>query len=455
MRRNPTVAGGWALLSILLLSHCSSVPNRADPERRAGRRLVMISIDGLRPEFYLDQRYPAPHLRRVKETGAWSAGVEPIFPSVTYPSHASLVTGVSSAEHGVLANKRFADGPSEEWYWDEKHLKASTLWHVTRAAGGRVAILRWPASVGSAVDWLLPEIFFSPGIDPVRDWALVASRTDPGFLAELKRATGVDGFRNVDEVDQFSTEAAVYVLREKKPDLTLVHLISVDIAQHLAGREAESVRQALATTDARVGRILAATDPERDVVFIVGDHGFSDFRRLFHPNAWLATKGWLQGPGQGSNLARWDAYVQADGGSGAVYVRDPKQAERVVRELKAAAHGRFRVLDRSELDKLGAFPGAVAALEAAAGWALGGRYSGNEEEVLPAVRGHHGYLPTLKAMRTGFIAAGPGVQRGELPKFNLLQVAPTAAAVLNVSLPAARGQVLLPVVGAQPSAVAH
>jgi hypothetical protein len=99
----------------------------------------------------------------------------------------------------------------------------------------------------------------------------------------------------------------------------------------------------------------------------------------------------------------------------------------------------------SELASMGAFPGAALGLAAAEGYMLAGVDA--PKEMLPTgdLRGMHGYLPTLPAMATGFIAAGPGIRRGvELPLVRQLDVAPTLAALLDVPLESALG---LPLVG--------
>ncbi len=84
--------------------------------------LVVLSIDGLRPTDVLQAAQHGlrvPHLRRLVADGAHASGVVGVLPTVTYPSHVTLVTGVSPARHGILANQPFDPMARNMggWYW--------------------------------------------------------------------------------------------------------------------------------------------------------------------------------------------------------------------------------------------------------------------------------------------------------------------------------------------------
>src|SRR6185503_8787817 len=78
------------------------------------KKVVLISIDGFRPEFYLEDRYLTPTLKSLRDQGVFAIGAEPVFPSLTYPNHTTLITGVYPSKHGVLSNTLFSwqKGPS-------------------------------------------------------------------------------------------------------------------------------------------------------------------------------------------------------------------------------------------------------------------------------------------------------------------------------------------------------
>src|SRR5205807_7599202 len=75
-----------------------------------GRALLLISIDGLRPDYVLkagEHGLKIPRLRRILQEGAHATGVRGVLPTVTYPSHTTLLTGVWPAKHGIYSNLTF------------------------------------------------------------------------------------------------------------------------------------------------------------------------------------------------------------------------------------------------------------------------------------------------------------------------------------------------------------
>src|SRR6185436_2414790 len=158
-------------LILLVLGSCAAPP----PPSAPCEHVVIVSIDGLRPDFYLGD-FEAPALKEIGAGGAKALSVESVYPSSTYPAHATLVTGVRPAKHGIHANTTWtAQGSTRDWYWYAKDLKAKTLWQAAREKGLKVAITYWPTSVGAPADWLLGEIWDPEGKETVR--RLAASAT--------------------------------------------------------------------------------------------------------------------------------------------------------------------------------------------------------------------------------------------------------------------------------------
>ena len=137
-----------------------SLPVGGEPETRPADHVVLISIDGLRPEFYLDPRWPAPMLRQLVARGAHAEGVQGVFPTVTYPSHTTIVTGVRPDRHGIHYNSPFEpDGQTGRWFWEESLIRVPALWDLTRKAGLQTAALGWPVTVGAPIDRNVPEVW--------------------------------------------------------------------------------------------------------------------------------------------------------------------------------------------------------------------------------------------------------------------------------------------------------
>ena len=90
--------------------------------------VILVTVDGFRPDFYLDASWGTPNLHMMKDSGVSAKGVNPIFPSVTYPDHTTIITGVPPAKHGIYYNAPFEpQGASGEWYFHYDSIKVPTL----------------------------------------------------------------------------------------------------------------------------------------------------------------------------------------------------------------------------------------------------------------------------------------------------------------------------------------
>ena len=218
-----------AVLIAALLGLGAAAPQAGEP----CEHVVIVSIDGLRPEFYRDAE-TAPTLTALASAGARAGAVESVFPSSTYPAHASIVTGVRPARHGIQANTTWTEqGSTRDWYWYAKDLRARTLWQAAREKGLKVAITYWPTTVGAAADLLLGEIWDPDGKDTIRR---LASSATPGLLPELALGVGIPQEKIASDraaIDAFVSRAAAYVFKKHRPGLQLVHLLNVDEVERL------------------------------------------------------------------------------------------------------------------------------------------------------------------------------------------------------------------------------
>jgi predicted AlkP superfamily pyrophosphatase or phosphodiesterase len=411
--------------------------------------VVLVSIDGLRPEFYRGD-YETPTLKEMARDGASADAVESVYPSVTYAAHATIVTGVRPWKHGIYGNTTWTErGSTRDWHWYARDLKARTLWQAARDKGLKVAITYWPVSVGAAADWVLGEIW-----DPDKTGTaerLQAAAT-PGLLVELSLALGVPREKIAEDkaaIDTFVSRAAAYIFRRYKPDLQFVHLINVDEAQHQNGRDAPEVRDAVRRQDENLARIRKGIEDsglkDKTLLVVVGDHGFTDVSRNINPNALLRDQGYIDL--EEEKVKSWRALARSSGGSAAIYVKDPARVEEVAEAFRKASTQRgealYRVVGRPELDTLGFNPEAALALEPEQGWAFSGALAPGLVHGLPTVKGNHGQLPSRPELQTGFVAWGAGVRPGAvLKKARLIDVAPTIAKVLGLEMKDVEGAAL-------------
>lgn len=443
------------LLAALLLT-LSATAARGE---RPADHVVLISIDGLRPEFYLDPTWAAPMLRQLVAAGAHAEAVRGVYPSMTYPSHTTMVTGVLPARHGIFYNSPFEPaGQSGRWYWQAAAIRVPTLWDAVRAAGGTTAAIGWPVSVGAAVDFLLPEVW---SLDPqVTDIELMRRLARPeGFMAELEReATGRLTMENfhIDHMtrDDRAGDMAAYLLAAHRPTLLLVHLSEVDHFQHEDGRDSWRVRRAVGAADRAVSQIYEAAERvailQRTAFVITGDHGQVDLHTRLAPNVWLVEAGLMAAR---DDRGEWRATFHTTGASAFLHLADAAD-EAAIAKVRAALDGQprgirslFRIVEREELDRLGAAPEAVLALDPVPGVDFSSEATG--AALRSASGATHGWIPDFPQIQTGLVASGAGIRRGAAAaQLRLVDVAPLVAHLLGLDLAAADGALPLGFVAA-------
>ena len=428
------------LLLIILVAACATP---FSTEQSSARHVILISIDGLRPEFYLDSEYPAPILRKLAASGARAQTVEPVFPSDTNPNHATILTGLRPNRHGILFNVRFeSDGTRGGWYEDASELRAPSLWMRARTAGLRTASLNWPTTHLAQIDLLVTGGGYPANEAGV---AKLAQTTTTGLFALARVTPSAAALKDEVTWDALMAETAAGLVRRARPHLLLVHFDQTDYFQHQHGRDADMVRRAVGRVDGHLAAILEAVSDaglsSRTTVVVTGDHGFSNIRQEVFPNYLLARAGLRGCPKPG---AAWRATAHVAGGSAAVFVNprgDVRATQAAESALRAGSAGRYAIVPRAELDTLGAMEGAAFALDAASGYAMGDAC--NRGLSRSASGGQHGYLPSRAEMATGFITAGAGVRAGlTLPVMRLIDVAPTVARLLGLPAQPADGRVL-------------
>jgi hypothetical protein len=440
--------GALALtLSFTAVTGLAAQTPAAHPAPRA-THVVIISVDGFRPDFYLDERWPAPTIQQMAREGAHARGVRSVFPSVTYPSHTTIVTGALPARHGIVYNMPFEGlNPTGRWYWDASAIKLPTLWDAVRAAGGKSAAVSWPVTVGAAIDWNIPEVFsverLADPLQPMRE----ASRPR-GLFEEVEReATGhltaeLYGGNWLARDDRSGAMAA-YLLERYRPTLLLLHVFGTDHWQHEEGRDGPHVRRAVAAVDRAVGQVLDAAERagirDSTAIIVTGDHGFVDVDLQVRPNVWLVRAG-LAPAGDGP----WRALFHPSGAAAFLHLRDPADRDAVARAraaLDALPPGErrlFRVLDRAALDAAGADPAAALALAPVPGVSFSPARDGNA--VSPGTGGTHGYFPDFDDIRTGFVGWGAGFRPGAVAStMGLEDVAPIVAELLGLRFQAPDG----------------
>jgi predicted AlkP superfamily pyrophosphatase or phosphodiesterase len=420
--------------------------------------LVLISVDGMRPDYVTAadaHGAKVPNLRRLMKEGTYADGVEGVVPTVTYPSHTTLVTGMWPAKHGIYANTMFdpLQKNYQGWYWYAEDIRVPTLWDAAAQAGRKTASIQWPVTAGAHVTWLIPE-FWRAGTP--EDAKLLRLLCTAGLLEEAKAEIGEyrGGIDTSIEGDEVRGRYAEWILEKKRPALMTLHLTALDHEQHQTGPFSPEAIAVLERIDAVIGKVWEAEEKAargRAYMAIASDHGFvkTEMELALFP-AFLEAK--LFTLDDNGKIKDWKAMPWETGGSAAVVLKDPKDQATAgaVRELlaKLAAdptNGIDRVLEAEQLQERGGYPNASFFVGLKPGWKTGYRLTGPIVSKLKTPGGTHGELPDLPDLRASFFLAGPGVPAGKnLGVIDMRSIAPTLAHLVGLSLPTADGKNLLP-----------
>ena len=222
-----------AILAGLALARADEKPVRPIP---AIERVVIISIDGLRPDRLLLANTPVMHAM-IRE-GAYTFWAKTTAVSITLPSHTSMLTGVTPQKHGI------------EWNWD--------------------------LPLKTPVYPLVPTVF-----ELAHKWgyttAMVAGKSKFSTLAKPGTLDRVFVPAQDLTADELVADQAETIIRELKPDLLFVHFPVTDRMGHQYGWGSPEQLAAIERADACVGRVIAALQQagvkEHTLVIVTADHG--------------------------------------------------------------------------------------------------------------------------------------------------------------------------------------
>jgi predicted AlkP superfamily pyrophosphatase or phosphodiesterase len=421
----------------------------ARPARAAP--VVLISVDGMLPAYYLEpDKYglQIPTIRALVKEGAHAVGATSVMPSVTFPAHTTMITGVNPNTHGVRTNSIFdPDGTlGGGWHFYYEDIKVPTLFDKARAAGLRTGAVTWPVTAGAPIDLNVPDMYPVP---TQRDAKNLLALTRAGLAAPMLAELVPSSDALLHMKDDLRTKMAVRFAREK-PDFLAVHLLELDEAQHTFGPRSPEALATLERIDGSLAAIFAelraAGRWEETTIVLVSDHGFLPVTKELRPGVLLRTLGLSQVDPHGKLV--WRAYAAPAGGTVAIYLHplataeDRRKVDDAVKLLLGnPTYGISRAYRGAELATTGGFSGAYVVLEAAPGTMIRGPEPG--ELVAPSTTflGSHGYDPRRPEMRAAFVVRGPRIPAGRtLGVVRLLDVAPTIARILGVDLGKTEGK---------------
>ncbi len=426
-------------------------------EEQAKPLLVVISVDGLRPEYVTEAEAhgsKVAHLRKLMREGAFAEGVSGVIPTVTYPSHTTLMTGVWPAKHGILGNATFDPLRKNDqgWYWYAEDIRVPTLWDAAAAAGRTTASIQWPVTVGAKITWDIPEVWRA---GTPEDAKLLRALSTPGLLKEAEAEIGEyrGGIDTSGDGDEVRGKYAVWILQKKRPRLLILHLTALDHAEHETGVFSPYSLAILERLDAVIGKVWEAAEsiaPNYTYFAVVSDHGFANCDQQLNLLSAFREAGLFTADEKG-NITGWKAMPWVTGGSAAIVLNDPRDlatldvVRSLLKKLQAdPGNGIDRVLNAEELHGHGGYPNASFFLSLRPGWRTGSSLDGPVvSKVNPG--GTHGELPERPEMRSAFFVDGPGIPAGKnLGVIDMRDIAPTLGKEVGLALPNAEGKALLP-----------
>ena len=370
------------------------------PEHRDKPHLVLISFDGFRHDYL--ERFNLPNFKRMSDRGARAAAMIPVFPSLTFPNHYSLATGLHPERHGIVENT-FYDPDRNQTYsigdqstvTDGSWYRGEPIWVTAESQGMVAACFFWPGSE-AAIKGVRPTIW---------------NKYD-GTVANNAR---------VDTVLQWLRMPA-----EQRPHLITIYFSELDYASHRNPLDSSAIEAATKSLDRSLGALLDGIDAlpikDRIYVLVTSDHGMAETNRSHVIML--------------SSLIDLDSVkVSFDGPVTGLHVKAGSPEARHIRDQINSRLQRGRAYLRREVPEKHRFRadpriGDVVVIMDES-WTLVG--------VPPVSRlvrerwGTHGWDPALPSMHAVFMIAGPDIRPGTtIPAVDNVDVYPLMTELLGL-----------------------
>jgi len=360
-------------VSLLVLALGAPAAQSVPPRERI---LILISLDAFRWDYL--QKYKAPNLSKLAADGVHAERLIPMFPSMTFPNHHTIVTGLRPARHGVIHNNIYDPVTKETFAFNKPELQGpqwwggEPIWVTAIKSGRRADVLFWPGT-GAAMAGMLPT-----------EWKRYDGKPEPSEVVDL-------GLAWLEQPP------------EKRPGVVMLYFHHVDSVGHRYGPDSPETAASVAQVDEAMGRLVAGLhrlklDDVANLV-IVSDHGMVEVstNRTILLGDFVDMKtvqvdfsGALAGlrPRDGNVDALYQAFKGKEN------------------HFKAYRHD---IPERYHFRGNPRIPPVILVADDA--WYLSNR-SANEPSTRAMNKATHGYDPELASMGATFIAWGPAFQHG-------------------------------------------
>jgi len=389
--------------------HTDHGPNSAQAQKQ--HYVVLVSLDGFRWDYA--RKYGATHLLALGKQGVTAPqGMIPSYPSLTFPNHYAIVTGLYPEHNGLVANSFFDQARQEvgkparygisnsaavtdgSWY------SGTPLWSLAESQGMRTACLFWPGSE-----------------------AEIANQRPTDYL---KFDDKVDESARIDQVLAWLNQPA-----ETRPHFITLYYSDVDHAGHEFGPDAPETKAAVQKVDALIGKLqaeLIATHLPIDLV-VVSDHGMIKIQ-----GPWVT----LDQFAQFADLTGFETAGQL------LYGKTEADRARVYNQLKHAS-------DKFQVYRLKDVPAGLHYNESpregdpviipTGPYSIRAHAPEAGKPDSPPIAGQHGFDPAqMPEMKASFFAAGPDIVPGKtVAPFENVNLYPWIAHLLGLTAPKSDG----------------
>lgn len=426
---------------------------RAQPSRH----VVLVTIDGFANFHLKNPSLDLPVIRALARAGVEAESGETVFPSVTHPSHTTLVTGVRPLGHGVISN-RLTDRTTGELFHvtnlDRTAIvKVPTIFDVARAAHLSTASFFWPETKNDpSIDFNVPEVFAADGKADI-------TAVPADVLRELRQA-GVpidDYFRYYGDAflmgtaDHALARAAAHAIRTRRPHLLAIHFLLTDVVQHELGAAHYRSLAALSSADHAVGILVeavkAAGIADETTFVVTADHGFATIDKQVNLSPLfsdLVRAGAVKLHAQGWSLyvERMPAFVA--GTHGPALERAYARALALPGVARLVRSHEFHALGLPTYDESPFIRGQDFLIgEIDTHLVADAASASTERTALIPARHEHGYLPSHPKMFTSVVLSGRGIRKAAtVGHVRSLDIAPTIARLLGLEMREVEGRVL-------------
>ncbi|WP_107942550.1 alkaline phosphatase family protein [Metasolibacillus fluoroglycofenilyticus] len=415
--------------------------------------VIVVSYDAFSKDNW-ESAKSKPNLAKLIENGASTDLVQSVYPTLTYVIHSSYVTGVYPDKHGVFHNnplQPFVPENDQNWHWFRSDIQVPTIYEAAHKKGLKTAGLLWPVSGKAKIDYNIPEIKAVKNENQALK--ILKSGSKLFTLAmELKYGKVRQGIEQP-YLDDFTTLCAVDTIKNKKPNLLLMHLIDLDDAKHLHGTKSPEIEKVIERMDRRIGDLVQATKEvgiyEETTFIIVGDHSQLDVQYKVYLNRLFYDEGLIY---EHNGKLQWRAYIQSAGGSAYLYIQPGdmeagKLALAILdKALQQGDYGIEAILSTTELKELHVSSQFAYMIEAKEGYAFEDDHLQEAIVDLYALGkkyATHGYLPNKPNYTSNLIISGNHVIAGsDIGEVSVVDIGPTIAYLLNLDFPNTDGRAL-------------